>query len=89
MDDATRRRVKVGRLLLASKGCAEVAHAVGIHGRLFSMKVALTHCALWVGVAGLRNWMRGSWMSCGAACSIVQPSMGSAPSCGRINGCVC
>lgn len=34
MDDATRLRVKVGRLLLASKGCAEVAHAIGIHGRL-------------------------------------------------------
>lgn len=30
MDDATRRRVKAGRLLLAGKGCAEVAQTVGV-----------------------------------------------------------
>lgn len=30
MDDATRRCVKAGRLLLAGKGCAEVAQAVGV-----------------------------------------------------------
>ena len=30
MDDATRRRLKAGRLLLAGKGCAEVAKAVGV-----------------------------------------------------------
>lgn len=30
MDEATRRRVRAGRLLLAGKGCAEVAQAVGV-----------------------------------------------------------
>lgn len=30
MDDATSRRVKAGRLLLAGKGCAEVAQTVGV-----------------------------------------------------------
>lgn len=30
MDDATRRRVRAGRLLLAGKGCAEVARVVGV-----------------------------------------------------------
>lgn len=30
MDDATRRRVKAGRLLLLGKGCAEVARTVGV-----------------------------------------------------------
>ena len=30
MDEATRRRVRAGRLLLAGKGCAEVARAVGV-----------------------------------------------------------
>lgn len=30
MDDATRRRVKAGRLLRAGKGCAEVAQTVGV-----------------------------------------------------------
>jgi len=30
MDEATRRRVRAGRLLLAGKGCAEVAKAVGV-----------------------------------------------------------
>jgi transposase len=30
MDEATRKRVKAGRLLLAGKGCAEVAQSVGV-----------------------------------------------------------
>lgn len=30
MDEATRKRVRAGRLLLAGKGCAEIAEAVGV-----------------------------------------------------------
>ena len=30
MDEATRRRVRAGRMLLAGKGCAEVAQEVGV-----------------------------------------------------------
>jgi len=30
MDEATRKRVRAGRMLLASKGCAEIAKAVGV-----------------------------------------------------------
>ena len=30
MDEATRKRVRAGRLLLAGKGCAEIAQSVGV-----------------------------------------------------------
>ncbi len=30
MDEATRKRVRAGRMLLAGKGCAEIAKAVGV-----------------------------------------------------------
>lgn len=51
LDEAIRRRVRAGRMLLAGKTPAEAARAVGVarqqrtHGRRCWMKAALTHCA--------------------------------------------
>ena len=42
MDEATQKRVRAGRLLLAGKGCAAVAEAVGVARQtVYTWKVLL------------------------------------------------
>ncbi len=70
LSDATKKRLKAGRMLLAGKGCSDVAKAVGvarqtdIRGKGCSMKVASMPFAPCQKEAARPSSMSSSWRRC-------------------------
>ena len=89
LSEATKKRLKAGRMLLAGQGCADVAKAVGVwHGKPYIrgkgcwMKAASMPCAPFRNGAAQPNSMSSSWRRCEQLSCVVRPSMDLAPSYG-------
>lgn len=95
MDEATRKRVRAVRMLLAGKRCAEVARGSVLPGKQCIlgkhclMKEESRRCVPSVAGVSQRNWISASLRNCAVHCYRVRRHMVLAPSCGPSSGCSC